>query len=186
MLLTLLIYSWDRPTCRVLEESTMNHKGLVVAALFLLVAVGAFAAPIVTVDKNVSICNKTKCDSASTVRDGLRHMPGPMTKGIRSIHVMDRSPVKGALFQASPDGRVKIFARGMNTTTYRNTVIAAVTIYYDMQAEYDRQWETAQAQRKYPLPSWAPRPGQCDMGVRMFNSMGQIVCVGSRSRGNHT
>lgn len=163
----------------------MYQKGIVIAAVFLLLTAGVLAAPLITVDKNVSICNDTKCDNSTIIRQGLLNMPAETARGIRSIHVMDKTAsfVRGnetVSYQATVDGRLRIYARGMDTSTYRATVQEAVRAYYDVQASYDALWEEAQAARKYPLPSWAPRPGQCDMGVRMMNSRGDVVCVQQR------
>jgi hypothetical protein len=157
----------------------MNQKGFIVAALFVLLAAGAFAAPIITVDKNVTICNKTKCDNSSMVKAGLQNMPDQMTRGIRSIQVRDRTPPSSInqSYQANIDGRLIIYARGMNVSTYRNAVVKGVTEYYQLEKNYEREWQKAQAARKYPLPDWATRPGQCDLGVRMRNSWGDVICV---------
>jgi hypothetical protein len=168
----------------------MNNRTIAISALFLLLVAGVFAAPIITVDQNVSICNKTSCDNATKVRDGLRNIPLLMTGSITSITVYDQPArvINGQLVrsQHTTNGKVSIFARGMNTTAYRAEVIKSVQDYYLRDLQDTTAFESAQAQRKYPLPSWAPRPGQCDMGIRMTNSMGKIVCVRPRTQRNTT
>ena len=166
----------------------MYQKGIVIAALFLLIAAGVFAAPLVTVDKNVTICNKTTCANSTTVQQGIRNLDPDLTQGIRSITVHDlpAQNVRGQLVrsQYTPDGKVHIYARGLNTSAYRAEVGTIIGYYFDMNKAWEQQFIQQEMMRKYPLPSWAPRPGQCDMGVRMTNSMGDVVCVRQRGRGS--
>ena len=70
-------------------------------------------------------------------------------------------------------------------------LVGTVSAYdYDWAAEQDAkaaemciEWRAMKdATLKYPLPSWAPCPYSCNMGVWMTQSDGDPVCVRPRVR----
>ncbi len=154
----------------------MKPTAILLPLLFLLLAAGALAAPTVTVDETVRICEGARCSNASTVRQGLEHIPPGFTTNVRYIAVLNDQPrekLNGTLIIAdrSTKGVLVLRVQGVNTSTYRNAVSGALRAYYA---------ESQASKLKYPVPSWMPYPGQCDMGLRLNNSRGVSVCVRRR------
>ena len=155
----------------------MKTTYVLLPLLFLLLTAGALAAPTVIVDQTVTICEHGKCSNSSTVKAGLEPIAAPLTAGIRTIRVYDLPPRNfsgnvSLTARSEGDHGISFYVRGMNTSTYRALVISTIQHSYQALREKD-----AQVSRAYPLPSWAPRPGQCDHGIKVRTSRGGIVCT---------
>ena len=166
----------------------MKTNYVLLPLLFLLFAAGAFAAPIVSVDPTVQICNERcgpividgqqfcdrTCSNSTTVKAGLEHIKPEFTTSLQYIKVLDTAPAtkNGTLLIAdtSQQGQLTLRITGVNTTAYRQAVEGALRTYYAAA-------HPAAPKHKYALPSWMPRPGQCDLGVRVQDSRGISVCV---------